>query len=749
MDSAADGPSSKFPPAAEQRVDELSDAADRLATKHAGTSESADAAQRAVEAAEKLWTSDSCLANQRRLARSLWRRASTYPLPEEGDAAGRDAWRCWTVCAEMLEATRDHSAAFDDVVGDIGMWAGVLVPTLGAAGQPTRASQVYENAAGAAERAGGAQGRRARMRLRMFPLAHAADVMAETRIGGGWDEQAQALLEETIDDCLEVVAVSREYRAEGAFEVSELARALQVLGRLQLVAGRPLDAAASLDESIALMTSVADEGPRYAAFFHGLQAERLGLRTVAVRDAAGPVGPQAGAGDVDEAASRIGRMLQQALEHVRDGRVAQAADLRRRTADEARDLVQRYPEHPRFREGLGSILYNLSAQLLAIGDASAAVAALDEAYDRYAGLAGTVTDVHLLVADVLARRGLARARLGRDASAAADADAAVMTYLDETCADWDHPRIGDLARVLSMNAAVLAHRGDPDLAISSAQASMAYYGSVAEHAPDGHVSDQDLCEYWSAAVVATLKCLVTGRGEEAQETLEAIMQGLQRDDAAWERLPPRPTLNLILLRCDDDPGHPEVRELVHVLTGILGGRGFHWAPGGGSTAGSGVADALGGIGSVTLAAALSRHATGSSDYGLADALLTRQPQHLVFTPAMRWFPDLPPADALRLADLAVRTLPGAYADGLRLALDAHALLATAQRRHAGASIPAQEYRPVWQALVSQTVSACRSAGDTALADDLTSWERWIADGADRGARDGPSPPTTTGSYEAS
>jgi hypothetical protein len=258
-------------------VDRLSDLADETALRRPGTPEAADAARRAVEAADRLLERDGSLSNQRRLARALWRRVSTFALPAERDAVERTALRCWALCVGMLEAARGDAVAFDDVVGDVGMWAGVLVPALGSVGRHTDAAQVYEKSATAAGRAMGARGRQARARLMLFPLAATADAMAEHRISGQWNAAAEEALADAITSCHEVLNVLRGHLRDGSFEVTEVARALQVLSRLQTVGGRLREAAAALDEALTLLATVADDGPRYAAMLDGLQAERDGL----------------------------------------------------------------------------------------------------------------------------------------------------------------------------------------------------------------------------------------------------------------------------------------------------------------------------------------------------------------------------------------------------------------------------------------------------------------------------------------
>lgn len=114
-----------------RRVDELSNLADEAMLRRPDMPDTAEAARRAVEAAERLLDHDGGLPNQRRLARALWRRVSTFALPAERSALEHTALRCWSLCAGMLDTARGDVVAFDDVVGDVGMWAGVLVPALG------------------------------------------------------------------------------------------------------------------------------------------------------------------------------------------------------------------------------------------------------------------------------------------------------------------------------------------------------------------------------------------------------------------------------------------------------------------------------------------------------------------------------------------------------------------------------------------------------------------------------------------
>ncbi len=126
-----------------QAVDRLNDLADEVKALRKGpvTPEAAAAALRAVEAAEELLEADGGLANQRRLARALWRQLSTFALPAERDRAESTALRCWSMCVELMDAAHGDDVLFDDFVGDVVMWVGSLVPALGLVGRHWEAGQ--------------------------------------------------------------------------------------------------------------------------------------------------------------------------------------------------------------------------------------------------------------------------------------------------------------------------------------------------------------------------------------------------------------------------------------------------------------------------------------------------------------------------------------------------------------------------------------------------------------------------------
>ncbi|MCP9944211.1 hypothetical protein LUX12_04465 [Streptomyces somaliensis] len=287
----ADDPASPAEPA------DLIGLADHLAVSDPGSGPAIDAARRAAEAAEELADRSGTVANRRQLARALWRQASTFMVAGDPVSALLPAQRCWELCAGILKTVGRTDAAAsdaDDVVGEVVSYLGVVTAALGAAGLREEASRVYDAGVAAVARADGPRGHQARARLAVYRLTAGADFFAEARMQGLW-EQISGSVHEAIGEGLEVAAVLRRHADEGVTETTELARTLQVVSRLQTVAGQLADAAATLDEAAALMSGVADRGPALRAFLQGLRAERDGLRgyVPAPTTQASPLPPQA------------------------------------------------------------------------------------------------------------------------------------------------------------------------------------------------------------------------------------------------------------------------------------------------------------------------------------------------------------------------------------------------------------------------------------------------------------------------
>ncbi|MFF0729020.1 hypothetical protein [Streptomyces sp. NPDC004134] len=400
---------------------DLADLADELAVSAPGSGPAIDAARRAAEAAEELAGRSGTVANRRRLARALWRQASAFMVAGDPASALRPAQRCWELCAEILETTGRTAAAapdVDDVVGEVVGYLSVVTAALEAADLREEAQRVYEAGVAAAARADGPRGRQARARLAVYGLTFSADFFAEARMQGLW-EQISGKVREAIGEGLEVAAVLRRHADEGVSETAELARILQVVSRLQTVAGQVADAAATLDEAATLVSGVADRGPALRALLQGLRAERDGLRgylpasstqalplppqafTRAARDLGGPPGndrtPAALPDTVAGAAAAADRfhahepadpgyygplrglaMARQAQLLADAGRPAAARDL----ADQAVRQLMRFSDQPdRLQAALVVALTVLAQAAQATGDQPAAQRAQHRATD--------------------------------------------------------------------------------------------------------------------------------------------------------------------------------------------------------------------------------------------------------------------------------------------------------------------------------------------------------------------------------
>jgi hypothetical protein len=71
-------------------------------------------------------------------------------------------------------------------------------------------------------------------------------------------------LEEALDEARDAARVLQGHAAEGPYDALDLARMLQVVSRLETVAGRAAEAAAALDEAVSVLAPVARRGPRFA-----------------------------------------------------------------------------------------------------------------------------------------------------------------------------------------------------------------------------------------------------------------------------------------------------------------------------------------------------------------------------------------------------------------------------------------------------------------------------------------------------
>jgi hypothetical protein len=264
----------------EEQVDLLYDRADRLLTSEPGTPQSVEAAERAAEVAGVLTIGADTPDNQRRLARALWCSASAHTAAMDVPAAAESAKLCWAVCCQLLDATIKDPAAFDEVVWLVVLWSGTLGPALERAGQQQDAAQMSKICYDIAVGTQGPHARHARARIVMHQLAVRAEVFARAALDGRMDQIA-ANVQEDITLGRDALEVLREHATEGPYEMSEVARMLQVLSRLYLAAGLVDDIAPTLYEAVAVAATVANQGPVFSGLLHELQAERTALNSAA------------------------------------------------------------------------------------------------------------------------------------------------------------------------------------------------------------------------------------------------------------------------------------------------------------------------------------------------------------------------------------------------------------------------------------------------------------------------------------
>jgi hypothetical protein len=115
--------------------------------------------------------------------------------------------------------------------------------------------------------------------MMVFSLATASDTMLLDYRRGNWDASSDQRLDGTIASCHQVLDVLGEHLDDGPYEVTELARGLKILSRLQIVAGRLPEAAVALDEAVTLLAALAGEGAWYANRLSEYQVERDRVRS--------------------------------------------------------------------------------------------------------------------------------------------------------------------------------------------------------------------------------------------------------------------------------------------------------------------------------------------------------------------------------------------------------------------------------------------------------------------------------------
>jgi hypothetical protein len=321
--------------------------------------------------------------------------------------------------------------------------------------------------------------------------------------------------------------------------------------------------------------------------------------------------------------------------------------------------------------------------MLSAGRPEEAVRALDEAEAAYGRLSPRRFPAADRIADVQARRATAYGLAGAGGSAIVDAQSAVLHYRHRVGEDPDDPRQLDVARVLAVNADVLAAYGDPDLAVSSADLAVRIF---LQH---GAEDDPHLRR---ALAVAVAVHGAHGRHDLADQagTLTRRLGGTPG---------PVPTVLALRQRSARPP-------------------------------------AL----AVTVATALdaARQRLGRQPPQIGDRAVVRPAVDVeLVVPLDRVLVPLGPGDrsadaAARLggtlARLAAELLPLDVARGTRLGLEAHALLAGASRLESEVlryQLPA--LGPPWAGVLLACSRQAEADGDPALALDLAAWAGGVAE----------------------
>lgn len=427
------------------------------------------------------------------------------------------------------------------------------------------------------------------------------------------------------------------------------------------------------------------------------------------------------------------------------GRHEQAATAMSEAVDIARQLASEEPD-PKRRAVLAAGLYNLAGSLVKLGRHEEALAGCGESEQLYRGLEdalGPWEPVRIWIADALTRKGFINHDWGRGASAVMDLDEAVATCRSAPHAHHAATHFTDLARILAINAKVLADYGDPDLAVTSADWAFRLFGNARAN---GKMTPAHV-EYWGlAAGVAAEIHAACQRTEIAAAAARHAVE-LER----WRRkagLGDEKALAGALARCAFVLGRDALADSLMREACALSPQAASQAE---------HAMRAGKDRYVSLAAAL---AAAVQEFGerlmlppavvtrsplvvgeLADAWLTpsdrRPPPIEVDEPTVRVQDDgrqspmvsgrIEAALCANFADVGVELMPKRGAEGLRMALEAHYGFASGSRRQTMAMrYGLLEVGSSWGRALLACSRAYEQAGALQMALDLAAWGSGLA-----------------------
>lgn len=464
-------------------------------------------------------------------------------------------------------------------------------------------------------------------------------------------------------------------------------------------------------------------------------------------------------GRKDEREQLVSEMVDEAEAlRERPGGMPRAIRLLAKASDIVAGLASEHPEDLRHLQQLGSMQYTLAAMQRQTGGFQESLAACDAAEQAYRALGerSPETDVDGLLADVRVRRAMAHAAAGNAASALSEATAGLSIWLGLTGESVTSPRRLDLARVLSMNAVVLARWGDPDLAVASADQAIRIYIADRPSATQFALPRTHYCYLGWACAVAGSRHAQHGRIAVALYAANlglrsvdpgahsVVHSGVDRAHARLDTLPEQrqrafgqrvaerlrqaaPTRSPAARPLA--PPDPDLDEVVEIMT-LLGDLADMPL---GQQLGLRLVQPPADLQRLTLRAALERCATGGiASGGDVDALNSQLTAPAldctVLSPAHR---TEVPGNPLAAYKLAVLVPPARELDpivALRLALEAHAMLAVAdENRHP--AIQTDRGRLIKPAWATALLTGSRIAADlnlTSLALDLAAWAGGVA-----------------------
>jgi tetratricopeptide (TPR) repeat protein len=422
--------------------------------------------------------------------------------------------------------------------------------------------------------------------------------------------------------------------------------------------------------------------------------------------------------------NRVNRLMWQGENMMRMGRHEEALRLHRKALEISRELACVQPEDQLPTRVIASLLYNIASSLSGLGRPKEAIEALEESEQKYliVGAAG-LEPTDALVADVQARKGLAKYACGYGASAVMDFNVAITGYGSLFTGRDDDPLYLDLARVLSMNALVLKTYGDPDLAVASADYALRAYISRA-----GEINGTD-----SSAMHANYFMMAAGVAAEIHAAHGRMNLALSADDFAvftarslmgrrtasdrreLAMAVTRKWLHLIynnqreeaesLLRegrsLDASAAQIAIREWELVKSGVSPTR-------------------------VTVATSL---AAAAKELGsdrvpdeLSSALTSPATEIKILTPSQRCDQRLASAFAKQLADIAIALPPAMKGEIVRLGLEAHYLFVMAdlvqqpESRH-----QLNDFGPSWARILLACSLSYEAEGQLGMGLDLAKW----------------------------